>query len=186
MLMNDVKQHCCPCLLFMLCCVAHVFKVVQARSPWGSPGTCQHQGQVCVHHHGASRDSDHSDMMTPEENKALCSLMVKTLILQVLLWPPPKVSSVPWRSGKGAALLPEQVEDSILQGIPSTCSAAIWPLKQTSACKTIQLQVINRINFVMLQSEPEHVIHYSSIRGLIRTRLIRVHHCLKLSTKKMF
>lgn len=96
------------------------------------------------------------------------------------------VPSVPWRSGRGAALSPEQVEDGVSQGIPSTCSATIWPLKQTSACKTIQLQVIKRINLVMLQSEGEHVIHYSSIRGLIRTWLIRVHHCLKLSTKKMF
>lgn len=96
------------------------------------------------------------------------------------------VPSVPWRSGRGAALPPEQVEDGASRGIPSTCSATIWPLKQTSACKTIQLQVIKRINLVMLQSEGEHVIHYSSIRGLIRTWLIRVHHCLKLSTKKMF
>lgn len=134
---------------------------------------------------GQARDSDHSDMVSLGGNEALSLLTVKAWChwssCDLLHMP-----SVTWRSGRGAALLPEQMDVSTFQGIPSTCSAAIWPLKETLACKTTQLQVIKRINLVMLQSEWEHVTHYSSIRGLIRTRLIRVHHCLKLSTKKMF
>ena len=71
--MNDAKQHCC----LRLCRVPSVAEVVQARSPRGRPGTCQHQSQVGVNRHGASRNSDHSDVVTPGENGALSVLTVK-------------------------------------------------------------------------------------------------------------
>lgn len=180
--MNDTKQHCCP----HLCCHPPTAEEAGDQLPRGHPGTCQHQSQGGANHHGASRGSDHSDVMTRGGGNEALSLLTVKAWRHSFCHDHLPVPSVPWRSGRGAALSPEQVEDGVSQGIPSTCSATIWPLKQTSACKTIQLQVIKRINLVMLQSEGEHVIHYSSIRGLIRTWLIRVHHCLKLSTKKMF
>lgn len=132
-----------------------------------------------------------SNVVTPEEKEASLSHQ-ELSVLMVAAWCCRSChASSRWllllgRVGEEQPLLPEQLESSVSQLIPSTCSAMVWPLKQTSSCKTIQLQVIKRINLVMLQSEREHVIHYSSITGLIHTRLIRVHHCLKLSTKKMF
>lgn len=52
--MNDEEQHCCPRL-----CRGPTHTPEQRGL--GHPGTCQHQS------HGASGDSDHSDVVTPGE-----------------------------------------------------------------------------------------------------------------------
>lgn len=130
---------------------------------------------------------DYTDVMTLTENET-SSATKCSQPLWLQLYPAGRDGT-----SSGCLLCPKEFgEERHMLSTPSLntshppASATVWPLKQTSSCETIQFQVIKRINLVMLQSEREHVIHYSSITGLIRTRLIRVHHCLKLSTKKMF